>query len=268
MRALRQDQSGVSVASSMVGAIAMILVIGGVTSTMLFLLRAQIDITAATSVSTQMNQATSALRSDVTLAGNIPARTAEADRVEFIIPGHQNPGNDNAGCRLSIWEVDHDEERDLHQLVNREEIYSATTFAQPSEGSRITPYSTAGASICTGELVNERETVYVNDTGSAAGFAYFNGRGNELDITHGETIQVAVAGGDDFSGMGVAERAAQTGTQIEGVRFSGMVAESDERGLGRELSIHAVASTLEHKDVEDAAFGSDSVFLDDMTLQP
>lgn len=269
-RKLSSDERGITIPSTIVGAVGMIIVILGVSATMVFLLMAQINITASTSVTNQMNQPSSALRSDATLAGNIPAVTATEDRLEFIIPGHQSDSLDGAGCRVSEWFVRESPTTPAnHELVNIERVYAGSTFSQPSTANPVTPFSIEGASVCTGELVTSRETVQINDTGESAGFTYFNGRGNELVITHDDDeVSVALAESVDLTGMSMAERAAHMSTQIEGVRYTGQVAESDERGLGRQLSIYAAASTLEHKDVEDVAFGSEAVFLEDVTITP
>lgn len=263
------DERGISIPSTIVGAIGMMVVIAGVLATMIFVLMAQINITAATSVTNQMNQPSSALRSDATLAGNIPAVTANETRLEFIIPGHQSTALDGAGCRVSEWIVRESETSPgIYELANIERIYAGSTFSQPSPENPVTPFSVQGASVCTGELVTSRETVQINDTGDQAGFTYFNGRGNELVISHDEEVSVVVAEAPDLTGMSMEGRAAHMSTQIEGVRFSGDVAQSDERGLGRQLSIYAAASTLEHKDVEDVAFGAEAVFLEDVTITP
>lgn len=268
-RKLASDERGLSIPSTIVGAVGMILVIVGVTAAMIFLLQAQINITASTSVTNQMNQPSSALRSDATLAGNIPAVTAEQDRLEFIIPGHETEATGGAGCRVSEWVVRESPTTPAnHELVNIERVYAGSTFAQPGPETPVTPFSVEGASVCTGELVTSRETIHINDTGAEAGFSYYNGRGNELEIAHEGGLTVALAEPIDMEGMSMADRAAEMSTQIEGVRFSGEVAQSDERGLGRSLSIYAAASTLEHKDVEEVAFDSEAVFLEDITITP
>lgn len=269
-RGLRQDESGLTMASTITGALAMLMVLLGVTSTLTYLLHSQINLTAATAITNQMNQPSAALRSDATLAGNIPAITAGDKRVEFIIPGHQSEALEGPGCRVSIWEVR--ESADIpgrHSLVNTERIYAGFSYAQPTLENPVTPHSTEGASVCTGELVTSRETVRINDTGAEAGFSFFNGRGNELTITRdeGEVSVKALpqSGSDELS---VAERAAHSSTRIEGVRYTGMVAESDERDRGLPLSIYAAAPTLEHKDLEEVAFGAESIFIDDITVTP
>lgn len=215
IRKALDNQRGNYLVQTMTGSVINLLVLGAIAAGLVAVMFAQAGVAAKTSVSNQINQASSSLRSDVQWAGNIPAASATEKSVRIVVPGFGgSPGTPildaggspvldasgnptyepgtaiEAGCKTVEWTIA--PKGDKTELKSLTRVYQNSTFkaavpqtGTPGEpgyvpGQPITAGSATGVMACSGAIKSERDEVVVNDVGSDAMFTYLNVGGSTL----------------------------------------------------------------------------------------
>lgn len=226
------DDRGSSLIATMIAAVVGFLLLALIASGILTFMNFYLSISSTNAVTAQKANADQQFRTDIAWASNIPSETSTADTFTAFIPHLADQT-----CTEVKW--------GFHNVSGKRELLRTakvfTLIIAPATNATATPGSTAGASICGGQLKHEHSEVVISDAGAAAKFTYTNASAITLTRSGNEMAAAATPGAT------LMERAAFGSTRIAGVALQTRVADSGNKAS--DLTVVQYSKSLEVKDL-------------------
>lgn len=226
------DDRGSSLISTMIAAVVGFLLLALIASGILNFMNFYLSISATNAVTAQKASANQQFRSDIAWASNIPSETTTVDNFTAYIPDLADQT-----CSEVQWSFQNVSAK--RQLVRTAKVF--TLIIAPATNATVTPGSTAGASICGGQLKHEHTEVVISDAGAAAKFSYTNA--SAITLTRSGNEMVAAAS----TGSTLMEQKILGSTRIAGVTLQTRVAASGNKAS--DLTVVQYSKSLEVKDL-------------------